>query len=176
MTKVLVLEIDYWGYYGGNLEELTLYPIEASGIIFEKLKDGFYDSAVSLGEFEGKHSECYADLTVTTIDLEECKKEKGIKTLSDLINKSEFGYIEGFFENRLEDLKDYSVDKSIELQKMFDIETNEYGDPNFYGIYKKFITDLKKKYTENFKNITVTNNDYESAVKLLEDNNIELFN
>ena len=174
MTKVLVLEVDYYGYYGGNLEEITLYPIEANGILFEKLKDGLYDSAVSLGEFEGKHSECYADLTVTTVDLEECKKEKGIKTLSDLINKSKFGYIERFFEGSLEEMEEHDVDKSIELQKTFGIKAGSY--PEFYGIYKKFIADLKKKYTESFKNITVTNDDYQSAVKLLEDNNIELFN
>lgn len=172
--QVMRLNVTYNGWYGGDVDETILLPLEVNGVLFEKLEKKTYDSVVWLGEIEGKHSECYGDLHVDFVDLSKLTT----KAVSTLINKSDFSEFEVFFEEieaRFEEDEDeYDLDKVKEILGQYGVEYEEYMIKTSF-VYHEFIEQLKEKYVEEFKTITVLEKDYETAVDLLKRHEIEMF-
>jgi len=177
MTKVMKLNVSYDGYYGGSVDETVILPMDINGVLFEELEEKTYSEAISLGEIAGKHSDEYGDLTVDFIDLDELS----IKQVTDLINESYYGEFEVYFEGAEESLfedSDEEDDKTIEdkideIFKKYNVVRPRWGTTN--TIYGKFIEQLKDKYVKSFSDITVLEEDYDKASKLLKDNNIKTY-
>ena len=167
MTKAMELRIDYDGYYGGSVNEFLLLPLDINGVLFEELEEKTYDRAVYLGEIEGKHSEVYGDLTVRFVDLDTLP----VREVSDLINESDFGQFESFFEGA-EDRCDEEIANKI--LNLYGIKPERYQIKTSL-VHDKFIEQLKEKYVQKFKMVTVLDDDYDSVVKLLNENNIKYF-
>lgn len=172
--KVMRLNVTYNGWYGGNVDKTILLPLDINGVLFEELEENTYDCVVWLGEIEGEHSECYGDLHVDFVDLDKLTP----KAVSALINKSDFSEFEAFFEEmeiRFEkDEDEYDFDKVKEVLGQYGIEHEEYMIKTSF-VHAEFIEQLKEQYVENFKTITVLEKDYEAAVDLLEQYEIEVF-
>jgi|SRR5699024_7811380 len=176
MNKVLKLNVQFWGNYGGDVDETVLLPLDINGVLFETLKEEVnLPNAVYLGEIEGKHSECYGDLSIEVINLDELN----IKDVAELINKSDFNEFEGFFEmaeyDFEEENEEFDQEKVNKLLDSYGIDRDTWGVKTG-EVYIRFVEELKKKYVENFKSITVLEKDYEAAIILLKNNSVELFN
>lgn len=168
------LRIDYDGNYGGSVNEVLLLPLDINGVLFGELKEKKYDRAVYLGEIEGKHSEVYGDLTVRFVDLDTIS----LVQVTELIKASDFGEFEGFFE-RIEgdfqhDEDEYNIEKVKELLNSYNVKLEKYMIKTSFVNYE-FIEQLKEKYVQKFKTVTVLDADYNSVVKLLNENNIKHF-
>jgi len=174
MTKAMELSVDYDGYYGGSVNEILLLPLDINGVLFEELEEKTYDRAVYLGEIEGKHSEVYGDLTVRFVDLDTLP----VREVSELIKASDFGEFEGFFERIEGDFQDdedeYNIEKVKELLNSYNVKLEKYMIKTSFVNYE-FIEQLKEKYVQKFKNVTVLDDDYDLVVKLLNENNIKYF-
>lgn len=167
--KTIKLRVVFDGNYGGSVDEYILLPLDANGVLFEELKEGTYKNEISLGEIEGKHSECYGDLIVEVVDLENYSVNK----ITDLINNSYFGEFEGYFEMQEEDLEDVEDEVDILLNRHSVDKEKVYILTE--AIHDNFIKSLKSKYVEEFRSITVLELDYEKALKSLSDNNIRTY-
>ncbi|QJI52398.1 hypothetical protein [Psychrobacillus phage Perkons] len=174
MNNVMRLHVIYDGYYGGDVNEILLLPMDINGVLFEKLEEKTYDQAVNLGEIAGKHSQCYGDLRVDFIDLDILS----IKQVTDLINESSFGEFESFFEGAEEDFSDnedeYNEEKVKDVLHSYGVKTANWMIKTS-AIESKFIEMLKEKYVQKFKAITVLENNYDKAIELLNENNIQSF-
>lgn len=173
--KVMKFHVTFDGYYGGTIDEYVLLPTDINGVLFEEYKSGEYDEAVYLGEIEGKHSECYGDLEVSLIDLDQMT----LKDVTDLINNSDFDTLEMFFEGEETDYRDeyegvYSENTKSIMQK-YGIGEDDYIYSITQGVHYKFIVELKKKYIKKFKSITVLEEDYEKASRVLQSEGIKTF-
>lgn len=181
MTKALVLNVTYSARYGQDVDETMLLPLDVNGVLFNKLDTDvtLYD-VVSLGEIEGKHSECFGDLTVNVVDLDKLNSKES----ADLINISYFGEFESFFEE-IESEFIMELDEESEegknakdainqLLDKYEIDKNSYGITTS-KIHDKFIEILKEKYTTKFQRITVSENDYKKAIELLKSNGVDIF-
>ena len=102
MTKVLKLNVTYWGNYGGDIDETMILPLDINGLVFCELEQGTHRDAIVLGEIEGKHSDVDGDLSVSIVDLDELT----LKDVSDLIESSGFDTFEGFFYEQEECLEE----------------------------------------------------------------------
>lgn len=175
MTKVLSLNVTYSARYGSDVDEILLLPLDINGVLFSKLESGVtLDSVVSLGEIEGKHSECYGDLTIDVVNLDELNA----KEASQLIKDSYFGEFESYFEemqmNRREDLDDEEKEAIEKILDKYEIDRNSYGILTS-KVHDKFIDELKEKYVVKLKEVIVSEDNYERAVELLKSNGIEVF-
>lgn len=174
MTKVMKLNVTYYGNYGGDVNETLLLPMDINGVLFEELKEKTYDRTVYLGEIEGKHSEVYGDLEVEFIDLDELS----IKQVTDLIKESNFGEFESFFEGAEDDFSDdeneYDKEKAVDIFNSYNVIPKTYNISTSL-IHDQFIKKLEEKYVQNFKTVTVLEEDYEKVNELLDSNNIKRF-
>lgn len=174
IMKVMKLRVYFEGYYGGYVNEFVLLPPDINGVFFEELKEKTYSDTVYLGEIAGKYSECYGDLDVSIIDLDEL----GIKEASDLVKKSDFGEFESYFEMIETDFEDdedeYDLEKVKKSLKQYGVEHDGYMIKTSF-VHDKFINQLKEKYAKKFKTITVLEEDYKKAINLLSGNNINHF-
>ena len=170
MNKVMKLNVEYYGNYGGDINEIVLLPTEINGVLFEKLEEGLHKDAICLGEIEGKHSDVDGDLDVEIVDLDILS----IKEVTRLINNSYFGEFESFFEGLEDDKEEYNEQKVKEILHSYNVEERSCMIKT-WEIYTRFIEQLKGKYVHNFKNVIVLKDDYDKVVKLLEENNIKSF-
>lgn len=168
MTKAMELRIDYDGNYGGSVNEVLLLPLDINGELFEELEEKRYDGEVYLGEIEGKHSEVYGDLTVRFVDLDTIS----LVQVAELIKESDFGQFESFFEGA-EDRCDEEIANKI--LNLYGIKPERYQIKTSL-VHDKFIEQMKEKYVQKFKLVTILDDDYDSAIKLLNENNIKYFN
>ena len=183
--KVLKLSVEFEGRYATK-EGHVLMPVDSNGVIFGYLQENrLIEKSVDLGELEGKHSECYGDLKVETIDLTQLSPLEA----QMLVENSDFGTFEIFFEHIESDFKEYVQElKEEEYEEIYEIEAEEnqlYDNLGIvkpdYGIkshivYKSFMKQLEefmkdKKTAE----ITVLASDLTKAQALLLDNGIKLF-
>lgn len=174
MTKAMILNVTFYGNYGGDVNETLLLPLDINGVLFEELEEKTYDRAVYLGEIEGKHSEVYGDLQVDFIDLDELS----IKQVTDLIKESSFGEFESFFEGQEESFLDYEDEydevKVKEVVQSYSVKLESWMIKTS-AIHDQFIKTLEEKYVQNFKTINVLRDDYARVVKLLAENSIKHF-
>lgn len=184
-NEVLRLDVNYSGRYGGQIDEILLLPLDVNGVLFYTLKEGVTEEEVSLGEIEGKHSSCYGDLTVEVIDL----NELNVKQVLNLVQSSNFGQFESFFESLeigfhedLENLEDEDEDEyKNDCKEKINSLLIKYGiNKDAYGIktekiHDKFIEDLKNNYVIKLKDISISADDYERALNLLKSEGIEVF-
>lgn len=183
--NVLKLSVEFDGRYGYKREHV-LMPIESNGVIFGFLQENeVLERRVDLGELEGKHSECYGDLIVETIDLSSLNP----KELESLVKESSFGDFEIFFETVEYEFKEYIEElKDLEEEEFYQIESEEKAFYANLGIVKpkssiksRSIYDAFMLQIENFikdkktYQITILASDLEKAQALLLDNGIELF-
>jgi len=175
--KVMKLNVMYKGYYGGDVDEYVLLPVDINGVLFEKLEEGHYEEAVYLGEIEGKHSEVYGDLIVEIIDMD----KYDIKTATGLIEGSYVGEFECYFEGSEERYREYLEDEDESYNDKIKSVVDKYNlELSSYSIvtvlvYDKFIEELKNKYVESFKTITVLEKDYDDALSMLHNFGIETY-
>lgn len=172
--KIMVLNVTFNGYYGGNVNEILILPLELNGVLFEELVEGTYTRVVYLGEIEGKHSECYGDLHVEFLDLDDLS----VKEITNLISSSSFGEFESFFEGEEADFQEneeeYDEGKVEEILSSYGVEVVNWMIQTS-AIHDKFIDILKEKHVQNLRTITVLETDYNSSIKLLVENNINIF-
>lgn len=183
--KVLKLSVEFDGRYGYK-NEFVLMPVESNGVIFGFLQENeVLKEKVDLGELEGKHSECYGDLTVETIDLSLLNP----KELETLVENSYFGDFEVFFEQIEFQFKEYVEElKGLEEEEFYQIESEEKALYDNLGIVKpnssvksSYIYDAFMVQVKSFMQdkktaqITIFASDLEKAKALLLDNRIELF-
>lgn len=172
--QLLKLNTSYYGRYGGDVDEFVLLPLDANGVLFEKLEPGtILEDEVYLGEIEGKHSECFGDLQVTIVNLDELN----LKQIIELIKTSDFSYFENYFEEKEYDW--ISEDENNEKQKAIDELLKRYDSKDSYiktrSIHNKLIEQLKNEYVESFEDISIKKSDYKKAVEILKANGIEVF-
>lgn len=175
MSKVLKLNVSYLGRHGGDVDETLILPLEVNGVLFKEIPtDTTLEEEVSLGEIEGKHSDCYGDLRVDVVNIDELSE----KEISDLIKESNFGSFEVFFEGMEIEHYDYTEGESnVDARELL----NKYGvDKDSYGVqtgnlYNNFIDDLKKEHVKTFKTIVVNEADYKKALNLMNVSEIKVF-
>lgn len=169
--EVLKLRVQFDGYYGGNVDETMLLPLDVNGVLFEELEDGEYDKAVYLGEIAGKHSECYGDLSVETIDLDTLS----VKDVVELIEKADMSEFEMCFESMVSDFAEdedsYDEEKVEELFKKYDVEDDWVALENIYHI---FIGELRNKYDKELVTVTILKSDLERVEQLMKDGGVEI--
>ena len=173
MTEVMKLNVNFYGNYGGDVDETVLLPVDINGVLFETLVEKVYEDAVYLGEIEGKHSECYGDLSVEFIDLNKLT----LKQVTDLIEQSAFGEFESYFEGAEEEYEDedeYNEGNVNEIIKSYDIQLSSWSIKTGL-VHEKFIEQLKAKYVKKFKTITVLKEDYDNAMCVLHNSVIETY-
>lgn len=175
MTKVLRLNVVYYGNYGGDVDETLLLPLDVNGVLFSNLETGVtLDKRVSLGEIEGKHSECYGDLTIDVVNLDELDSKKA----SQLVKYSNFEKFENFFEDMEidyhEHLENEEKDLINKLLDKYEVDRNSYGILT-NKVYNKFIEELESKYVIRFKEVSVNEADYEKVIKILKSKGIQTF-
>lgn len=169
MTKVLKLNVVYEGRYGGDVDETMLLPVDVNGVIFKELKDGeVLEDEISLGEIEGKHSECFGDLYVDIVDLDNLN----IEEVSRLVSSSNYDELEGFFEEAEANTNPHD-EEVVSLLDKYEVDNNAYILTR--EIHDNFIESLKENYVTNFNSIKVKEKDYEKVVELLKSNGIEFF-
>lgn len=175
MMQVLKLNVNYSGYYGGDVDETMLLPIDVNGVFFEELESGEYEDAVYLGEIEGKHSEVHGDLVVDIVDLDELT----LKEVSDLIEESSFGQFDGYFDVAWDEIDEeddeYDKEKAESIRKKYSVDADSWKS-DIEQIHSIFIDELKSKYVKSFKIFNVLDSDYENVVKILSDNGIKTYN
>lgn len=175
MTEVMVLNVVYDGYYGASVDETVILPTEINGVLFESLQEKDYKSAVYLGEIEGKHSECYGDLSVEFVNLDDLS----IRQVTNLIEKSNIGEFESYFEGQEETFQydyeeEYDEEKVNSVMKLFNTEPKKWSIKTEL-VHSKFIDQLKNKYIKSFKTISLLENDYDNAMSVLHNSEIETF-
>jgi hypothetical protein len=173
MTKVMKLNVKFYGNYGGGVNETVLLPLDINGVLFKPLEDKVYEDEIYLGEIEGKHSECYGDLSVELVDLDKLT----IKQVTDLIEQSDFGEFENYFEGTEEEYMnedDYNEEKVNQISKSYDIQPKRWSIKTGL-IHENFIEQLKDKYVKKFKTITVLEENYDNAMSVLHNSEIETF-
>lgn len=181
--KVLKYSVDYDGYYGGSMQGYCLLPLEIKDLYIEGFtNEGNYDDAVYLGEIEGKHSHVETDLIVEIIDLEDLN----IKEINELIDGSDVGTFESFFEGQEENhydyferLEDEEQKELLARRKAFEEKYN-INSEHRWSIMSSLASDafveiLKEKYQVNLTTITVNSSDADEAIALLEQNDIKIF-
>lgn len=175
--EVLKLHVSYDGYYGGAVDEYVLLPLEVNGVLFKELTVGDHEREVYLGEIEGKHSEVYGDLEVEIIDL----NDLDIKTVTGLINNSNDGEFECYFERIENDYREHleceEIDYDEQIKPIVDKYNLELSTWSIVSVkvHEKFIEDLKRDYVAKFKTITVLEKDYNEAISILHNSNIESY-
>jgi hypothetical protein len=173
MTKVMKLNVKFYGNYGGGVNETVLLPLDINGVLFKPLEDKVYEDEIYLGEIEGKHSECYGDLSVELVDLDKLT----IKQVTDLIEQSAFGEFETYFEGTEEDYMDeddYNEEKVNQISKSYAIQPKRWSIKTGL-IHENFIKQIKDKYVKKFKTITVLEENYDNAMSVLHNSEIETF-
>lgn len=177
MTKALQLTVTYYSRYGSDVEEVLLLPLEANGLIIKNLEVGVMEDEVYLGEIEGKHSECYGDLHVEIVDLDELN----VKDAAELLKASDVSSFEMYLEGEEMSFKEYldnleDEDERNELNKKRQALLDKYEITDTYmltsNISSKFVRNLSENYV--VKEINVSGDDYDAAVKLLQENGIEI--
>lgn len=177
MTKALQLTVTYYSRYASDVEAVLLLPLEANGLIIKNLEVGVMENEVYLGEIEGKHSVCYGDLHVEIIDLDELNAKAAAELLTASDVSSFEMYLEGeemSFQEYLDNLED--EDERNELNKKRQALLDKYEVTDTYmltgNISSKFVKSLSEIYA--VKEINVNGDDYDVAVKLLQENGIEI--
>lgn len=175
--KVLKLSVDYDGYYGGDVHEYCLLPVEWNGLYADELDKGIYSRAVYLGEIEGKHSEVYGDLTVEVIDL----STLNTKELSALVKGSFTGEFECTFESWESDFNDENEEeldeislKRTEFESANGISYSSEWAIKSVAISENLISKLEISL-EPFEDITIKASDKEKVLQLLKDNGVQTF-
>lgn len=186
--KILKFHQNYEGYYAKGFESYTIYPKEADGLIFKDIEEG--EEVVPLGEVEGKHSDCYGDLTISEIDTEDLSVEE----LEDLVENSDLSDFESLFESNTYDFTEWmeSLEGTAELSEIIQKRKEMYDylgidlDPKkldwreIWKVNEAFIVKLKEKIAaEKSKlpqviSINVNAQDKEEAIKILKENGIEV--
>lgn len=180
MNKAIKLHVGYNGYYGGNVDEYCILPIEWNGLYMESLEEGFYESEISLGEIEGKHSECYGDLTISVINLDELSYIQRTNLIEGSDTSQLIGYFEGKEESYIGDVE-YMEEEDIEdiknkqsaLEKKLDVKPNEYSVLSEL-VSENFVYELKKNMLKIVP-IYVLDNDHEKSLQILKNNEIKTF-
>ena len=185
--KILKFHQIYEGRYAES-ESYKIYPKEAEGSIFKDIKGG--EELVFLGELEGKHSECYGDLTISEIDTEDLS----IEELEDLVENSDLDDFEGLFEESNYDFTEWvkTLEGTDELSEIIlkrkemrdfleiDLDPEKFDWREVRDVNKAFIVKLKEKIaTEKSKlpqviSIKLNEKDKEKALKVLKENGIEV--
>lgn len=180
MTKVFKLHVQYDGYYGGSVDEYCLLPIEIEGL-YAELELGEYEREVYLGEIEGKHSEVYGDLTISVVDL----STMSIKEINYLVNDANTSEFECYFESVCESFNDQLSEEGDEeyllkhheklaaFERYYDLKFKDWT-PHLMTVADTFIEKLKEKYITEFFEVTIKLEDKERALKLLNENEIEV--
>ena len=178
--KVHKIEVNYDGRYA-SANSHCLFPLEANGVIFPFIKE-FESGVVSLGELEGKHSDCYGDISTTIVDLSLLSLEE----LQELIENSCLEYFISYFEIESDDWYEYldglkieDPEKLKEIQKKkkelsgklyIPIEELEFS--NVFYSYRVILDDYLK--LNGFSVLKLPNKDIERAKKLLLENGFKL--
>lgn len=174
MTKVLKLNVSYSGYYGGDVDETMILPLDINGVFFEELEVGEYEDAIYLGEIEGKHSEVHGDLSVDIIDLDNLS----LKEVSNLIEQSDSSQFDSYFEGAWDDIDEdedeYDEQKVNAIREKYGVDTNSY-ETDAVQIHDIFIEQLKNKYVKSFRDVTVLEEDYDRVIEMLAAYNIKVF-
>lgn len=181
--KVLKYSIDYDGYYGGSMQGYCLLPLEIKDLYIEGFaEEGSYDDAVYLGKIEGKHSHVETDLIVEIIDLEDLN----IKEINELINGSDVGTFESFFEGQEESHFEYLEDEENEEQKellarrkAFEEKYN-ISSENSWSIMSSLASDafveaLKEKYQVELVTFFIKKEDEAKFRMVMNDYELEIF-
>lgn len=178
--KTLKIEVNYDGRYA-SANSHCLFPLEANGVIFPFIKE-FESGVVSLGELEGKHSDCYGDISTTIIDLSLLSSEE----LQELIENSDLKDFISYFEiasddwyEYLDELKIKDPEKLKEIQKKkkelsgkLYIPVEELEFSNVFYSYREVLDDYLK--SNGFSVLKLSNKDIERAKKLLLENGFNL--
>lgn len=185
--KALKLRTTYYGRYN-DLEATVLMPIEANGSVFGFIPlDETQERVVSLGELEGKHSQCYGDLTAEIIDISTMNPVH----LKNLYQESDFSSFESYFEQMegqieeyLEEIKDSEDDqeeynqikqeqKAVYEMLGIDEEKAYFKSREVFDAFDEKI----KEYVEKVKTVTVDvmASDYEAIKELLEKNGFKIY-
>ena len=181
MMKVLKYQVDFESFYGLDVHEYCLMPVEFIESYSCKEEFGVtYDDAVYLGEIAGKHSECYGDLIITVVDL----NELNVKAANELINNQSAEEFECYFEGVLEELDEMIEDEEITQET---IEKNRKTLIEKYNVIDKgwgisgeminesFIKFLKQKYQVELSTITIKQEDHGKVAELLKENGIKYY-
>lgn len=182
--KLLKYRVDFENWYGADVHDYCLMPVEFMGSYSPKEELGVtIEEVIDLGEIAGKHSECYGDLTITVIDLDELN-QKAINELIEGSNKCNFDCYFDTITDRLEEILDEGEDneltvESVELNRKKLIDKYNVTDKG-WGINgdivcEAFIKYLKQKYVTELSVITIKQEDRSKAVELLQQNGIEYY-
>lgn len=180
--KALKIEVNYDGRYASTNSH-CLFPLEANGIIFPFIQE-FESGVVSLGELEGKHSDCYGDIKTTIIDLSLLSSEE----LQELIKNSDLKDFISYFEIASDDWYEYLdelktenpkkleeiKEKQEELSEKLYIPVEELEFSNVFYSYREILDDYLK--LNGFSVLKLQNKDIERAKKLLLENGFNLEN
>ena len=185
--KILKFHQIYNGRYAES-ESYTIYPKEAEGSIFKDIKGG--EGLIFLGELEGKHSECYGNLTISEIDTEDLS----IEELEDLVENSDLDDFEGLFEESNYEFTEWvkTLEGTDELSEIIlkrkemrdflkiDLDPEKFDWREIGNVNEAFIVKLKEKIAaEKSKlpqviSIKLNEQDKEKALKVLNENGIEV--
>lgn len=177
--EVLELRVQWSGYYGTDVDEYMILPINWNGKLTEELEVGKYSNEVYLGEIEGKHSEVYGNLIVEIKNLSELKYIE----LIDYLNGSDSSSFESYLENMEELIYD---DLDEDESSTFDENKSKYFKligyiPEYeHSIHSVAISEL---FVENLLNrnkvstevLIIKSEDYSKTIQLLLENNIDTF-
>ena len=178
--KTLKIEVNYDGRYA-SANSHCLFPLEANGVIFPFIKE-FESEVVSLGELEGKHSDCYGDISTTIVDLSLLSSEE----LQELIENSDLKDFISYFEIASDDWYEYldelKTGDSKELKEILEkqkglseklyIPIEELEFSNVFYSYRE-VLDVYLK-SNGFSVLKLPNKDIERAKKLLLENGFNL--
>lgn len=176
--KVLKLNFVHLGVLR-EVDEFVLLPVESNGVLFPQFE--VIDNTENYsGNFEAKRPK--DGLSAEIIDLEKLSLKKAM----ELIDKSSYEELDPFlyFQSfRTEDLiKDPKKSEEIEklLNKYLIFEENltmnsREPDIRVKLVHMRFMSNLKNEYESKLADITISKEDYDSAINLLISNGIEVF-
>lgn len=173
--KLVIFTGTYNGYYADAEESIAL-PAEANeNIIFGKFEEGtIYENVVDFGELEGKHSECYGDLSVEYVDTDEMSDGELIELVDKL---SPLDRLEVFLEHNSINWWEENVEGAENEEEITNKEKELLDDWDAYQIYNvpdKVLELLKEKYMVQTQTLKIKESDYEKALSLLKENEIEV--
>lgn len=168
MTKALKIEAVFDGVYASE-SQYVIVPKDINGVLFPKLEIGeTVEEEVWMGELEGKHSECYGDLTVTEVDLGKLSKFE----LNDLFESSNPSYLLDYFTDH-EILASHENPGSPD-DKAYSEIVEKYGlqDCKFGKV--KVVINCFKSLVEStmgrskVREIKILEEDYEKVIEMLQ--------
>lgn len=154
-----------------SVKQNLLAPLEILGVS-EEIQLGLNKGVICLGNIDGTNSDCYGDLTVEIVNLDDLKKLKKIKLVE--------WNISSYIANHFNELKFYNV-TTPEINKFISENSSNDEDKSGYPvlwsieILAELLEEQYIKPLDMMKNIKVDDKDFVRALHLLAQNGIDFF-